>query len=204
MRPGLQHHNPAAPEYAGARRLDVGTRGGTHASHRLPGTLTSAVSLGFKFAHVEVLKLKLDERKRLEAEREALIDELEASLSPELALQVETIIDRRSSFVMPGGLATLSSPKPVHVDGAQAEGRRGTVREVRRSLRIAAAASSEPQSSCRSAQWCTMPSLALCAGARARTYGGSSAYWCFERAGDPAGATSLRRPSRQPPLAVAA
>lgn len=134
MRLRLQHHTPAAPEYAGARRLDLGTCGGAHASHGLPGTLTSAVSLGFKFAFVEVLKLKLDERKRLEAEREALIDELEASLSPELALQVETIIDRRSSFVMPGGLATLSLPKPPHVDGAEAEGRRGTVREVRRLL----------------------------------------------------------------------
>jgi hypothetical protein len=56
-------------------------------------------------AHIEVLKLKLDEQKRLEAERGALIAELEATLSPELALQVEVIIDRRSSFVIPDGTA---------------------------------------------------------------------------------------------------
>ena len=59
------------------------------ASFRLPGLLTSAAMLGFKLAHVEILKLKLDEQKRLEAERAALIAELEATLSPELALQVE-------------------------------------------------------------------------------------------------------------------
>ena len=91
--------------------------------------------LGFKLAHVEVLKLKSDEKKRLEAEREALIAELEETLSPELALQVEAIMDRRSSLVMPHGLVTAPLPKPAHADGAEDEERRGSVREMRQSLR---------------------------------------------------------------------
>jgi hypothetical protein len=99
------------------------------------GTITSAAMLGFKLAHVEVLKLKWDEQKRLEAEREALIGELEEALSPELALRVEAIIDRRSSFVMPHGLARAPLPQPAHADGAEDEGRRGSVREMRQSLR---------------------------------------------------------------------
>jgi hypothetical protein len=89
--------------------------------------------LGFKLAHVEILKLKLDEQKRLEADREALIAELEAALSPELALQVETIIARHGSFVMPGGLAD-SLPKPAHAGGAKADERRGSFRQVQRLL----------------------------------------------------------------------
>ena len=112
------------------------------ASFRSPGLLTSAAMLGFKLAHVEILKLKLDEQKRLEAEREALIAELEATLSPELALQVEVIMDRRKSFVTTYGLSNvskISSPKPAHglVGGGDAEerARRDSVRQVRRSLR---------------------------------------------------------------------
>jgi hypothetical protein len=109
------------------------------ASFRSPGLLTSAAMLGFKLAHVEILKLKLDEQKRLEAERAALIAELEATLSPELALQVEVIMDRRKSFVTTYGLSNVSSPKPAHglVGGGDAEerARRDSVRQVRLSLR---------------------------------------------------------------------
>jgi hypothetical protein len=110
------------------------------ASFRSPGLLTSAAMLGFKLAHVEILKLKLDEQKRLEAERAALIAELEATLSPELALQVEVIMDRRKSFVTTYGLSNVSSPKPsahglAGGEDAEERARRGSVRQVRRSLR---------------------------------------------------------------------
>ena len=109
-------------------------------SFRLPGLLTSATMLGFKLAHVEILKLTLDGQKRLEAERAALIAELEATLSPELALQVEVIMDRRKSFVTTYGLSNVSSPKPsahglAGGEDAEERARRGSVRQVRRSLR---------------------------------------------------------------------
>jgi len=51
-------------------------------------TMTSAAMLGFKLAQAEALKREIDEHKRLEKERTALVAELEAALSPELALQV--------------------------------------------------------------------------------------------------------------------
>jgi hypothetical protein len=91
--------------------------------------------LGFKLAQIEILKLKLDEEKRLEQERANLIVELEAALSPEMARQVEDIVDRtRGSFMMPARAASL--PKPAHIDAAEAEATCGLVHEVRqRSLR---------------------------------------------------------------------
>ena len=117
------------------------------ASFRSPGLLTSAAMLGFKLAHVEILKLKLDEQKRLEAERAALIAELEATLSPELALHVEVIMDRRKSFVTTYGLSNVSSPKPsahglAGGEDAEERARRGSVRQVRRSLRARSAIAS--------------------------------------------------------------
>ena len=91
--------------------------------------------LGFKLAQIEILKMKLHEQKRLEQERANLIAELEAALSPEMALRVEAIVDRtRGTFMMPGRAASL--PKPAHVDAAEAEATCGSVHEVRqRSLR---------------------------------------------------------------------
>jgi hypothetical protein len=119
---------PALPTLRSARV-------GTCASQRLPGILTSAAMLGFKLAQIEILKMKLDEQKRLEQERANLIAELEAALSPEMALRVEAIVDRtRGTFMMPARAASL--PKPAHVDAAEAEATRGSVHEVRqRSLR---------------------------------------------------------------------
>ncbi len=103
----------------------------TRAPQRLPGILTSAAMLGFKLAQIEILKLKLDEEKRLEQERANLIVELEAALSPEMARQVEDIVDRtRGSFMMPARAASL--PKPAHIDAAKAEAMCGLVHEVRR------------------------------------------------------------------------
>jgi hypothetical protein len=80
VRLGCEHHDSASLQYVGPRRLAC-ARGGTHASHRLPGTLTSAAMLGFKLAYVEILKLKLDEQKCLEKERAELIAELGAAFS---------------------------------------------------------------------------------------------------------------------------
>jgi hypothetical protein len=124
------------------------------ASLRLPGLLTSAAMLGFKLAHVEILKLSLDEQKRLEAERAALIAELEDTLSPELALQVEVIMDRRKSFVTAYGLSKVSkvsSPKPAHglVGGEDAEerARRDSVRQVRAAIIASSLGRSLPQCS---------------------------------------------------------
>jgi hypothetical protein len=64
------------------------------------GTLTSAAMLGAKLAQVMEIKMKADEARRLETEREALVAELEESLSPELAKQVEAVILRRSSSII--------------------------------------------------------------------------------------------------------
>ena len=44
--------------------------------------------LGYKLAQAEALKREIDEYKRLAEERTELVAELEASLSPELAMQV--------------------------------------------------------------------------------------------------------------------
>jgi hypothetical protein len=100
--------------------------------------------LGFKLAHVEILKLKLEEQKWMEAERAALIAELDATLSPELALQVEVIMDRRKSFVMPNGLSKVFSPEPAHglIGGQDVHESRASVRQVRRSLRARSAIAS--------------------------------------------------------------
>ena len=84
--------------------------------------------LGYKLAHAEVIKFAMDENERLKQERAELLGELEASLSPETALQVERIIDRRSSF-MPDVVLT-SQPKPAHRDGAEEEEPPGSPREV--------------------------------------------------------------------------
>jgi hypothetical protein len=44
--------------------------------------------LGFKIGYVEVIRIGLEEQKRLERERQALIEELEGSLGAEVAEQV--------------------------------------------------------------------------------------------------------------------
>ena len=53
--------------------------------------------LGVKLAQVMVIKVKADEERRLESEREALFADLEESLSPELALRVISEHRRKSS-----------------------------------------------------------------------------------------------------------
>ena len=118
------------------RRLMLGPRdAGFAQASRLrfdAGTLTSAAMLGYKVAHAEVIKFAMDENERLKQERAELLGELEASLSPETALQVERIIDRRSSF-MPDVVLT-PRPKPAHRDDVEAEEAPGSARlgEVRR------------------------------------------------------------------------
>jgi hypothetical protein len=103
----------------------------------IAATLTSAAMLGYKLAHVEIIKFAIDEQKRLEEERAALLSELGESLSPELALQVEKVIDRRQSFV-PNGLATVPSasklPKLARADEAESEDTQSTAQEVRSSV----------------------------------------------------------------------
>jgi hypothetical protein len=54
----------------------------------LLSTITSALMLGFKIGYVEVIRIGLGEQKRLESERQALIEELEGSLGAEVAEQV--------------------------------------------------------------------------------------------------------------------
>jgi hypothetical protein len=71
----------------------------------------------------------VDERERLKQERTELLGELEASLSPEMALQVEKIIDRRSSFMT--DVVLTPRPKPAHRDGAEMDELPGSAREVR-------------------------------------------------------------------------
>ena len=121
------------------RRLMLGPRdAGSAQALRLrfdAGTLTSAAMLGYKVAHAEVIKFAMDENERLKQERAELLGELEASLSPETALQVERIIDRRSSF-MPDVVLT-PRPKPAHRDDVEAEEAPGSARlgEVRSAAR---------------------------------------------------------------------
>ena len=91
------------------------------------GTLTSAAMLGAKLARVMEIKMKADEARRLETEREALVAELEESLSPELAKQVEAVMLRRSSSIVPVETplrAKMAEPKGrvvpmVHFDNLQ-------------------------------------------------------------------------------------
>ncbi len=54
-------------------------------------TITSAMMLGFKMAYVEVMQKGREEQKRLELERQALIEELEQSTPHDMAEQVERI-----------------------------------------------------------------------------------------------------------------
>ena len=86
--------------------------------------------LGYKLAHAEVIKFAMDENKRLKQERAALLGELEASLSPEMAQHVEKIIDRRGSFMPDDGLTPSARPKPVHRDGAAMDEPMGSALEV--------------------------------------------------------------------------
>jgi hypothetical protein len=60
------------------------------------GILTSAAMLGVKVAQVMLIKVKADEERRLESEREALFADLEESLSPELARRVISEHRRKS------------------------------------------------------------------------------------------------------------
>jgi hypothetical protein len=53
--------------------------------------------LGVKLAQVMLIKVKADEERRLESEREALFADLEESLSPELARKVISEHRRKSS-----------------------------------------------------------------------------------------------------------
>ncbi len=96
------------------------------------GTLTSAAMLGYKLAHTEVIKFAMDENARLQQERTALLDELEGSLNPELALQVEQIIDRRS-FMQE---VMLIPRKNTVCESAKAEETPGSAREVRSTDRL--------------------------------------------------------------------
>jgi hypothetical protein len=96
--------------------------------------------LGFKFAHVEILKLKHQEQKHLEAERESLISELHSSLSPELALQAVAIVTSHKPAKFRGSswMKRLSSivapkvPRLVPVVGEEANEERSFSSVVRR------------------------------------------------------------------------
>jgi hypothetical protein len=84
--------------------------------------------LGYKVAHVEVVKFATDEEKRMQQERTALLGELEESLNPELALQIKKIIHRRSL----SGLDVVQAPrpKPALEDSIEAEEARNAAQEV--------------------------------------------------------------------------
>jgi hypothetical protein len=129
VRLGCKQHAFPSPEYAprAAAAAHPPNTGFTQALGLCTGaaTLYSAVMLGYKLAHAEIIKFALDEKERLQQERTALLGELGASLSPELALQVERIIDRRSSF-MPDNIIT---PRSNPADGKEADTPR-TAREV--------------------------------------------------------------------------
>ncbi len=73
------------------------TIGGPCVTRCVSGTLTSAAMLGVKLAQVMVIKVKAEEKRRLESEREALFADLEESLSPELARKVISEHRRKSS-----------------------------------------------------------------------------------------------------------
>ncbi len=77
------------------------TIGGPCVTRCVSGTLTSAAMLGVKLAQVMVIKVKADEKRRLESEREALFADLEESLSPELARKVISEHRRKSSVWKP-------------------------------------------------------------------------------------------------------
>ena len=74
--------------------------------------------LGYKVAHVEVVKFAMDEEKRMQQERTALLGELEESL----------IIHRRSL----SGLDVVQAPrpKPALEDSIEAEEARNAAQEV--------------------------------------------------------------------------
>jgi hypothetical protein len=73
--------------------------------------------LGVKLAQVIILKVKADEERRLESEREALFADLEESLSPELARKVISEHRRKSSArkseAAPGPLKVAVRPSAV-------------------------------------------------------------------------------------------
>ena len=73
--------------------------------------------LGVKLAQVMVIKVKADEERRLESEREALFADLEESLSPELARRVIREHRRKSSAwkseAAPDPLAVALRPSAV-------------------------------------------------------------------------------------------
>jgi hypothetical protein len=84
--------------------------------------------LGYKVAHVEVIKLAMDEEKRMQQERTALLGELEESLNPELAVQIKKIIHRRSLSAVDDVQAPR--PKPALEDSIEAEEARNSAQEV--------------------------------------------------------------------------
>jgi hypothetical protein len=49
------------------------------------GAMTSIALFGFKLAHFQLIKIKAEEKERLEHERAGVILALEEALSPELA-----------------------------------------------------------------------------------------------------------------------
>jgi hypothetical protein len=78
--------------------------------------MTSAALFGFKLAHFGKIKSRAEERQRLEAELAGLVKELEATLTPEVALQVEQIMGRRSSVTASHALQVeqiMGRPSPV-------------------------------------------------------------------------------------------
>lgn len=88
-----------------------------HDTRCVSGTLTSAAMLGVKLAQVMSIKVKADEERRLESEREALFADLEESLSPELARRVISEHRRKSiarkSEAAPDPLTVAVRPSAV-------------------------------------------------------------------------------------------
>ena len=73
----------------------------------LGSALTSFAMLGFKMAHIQVVRLQFTEQQRMEREREELIAELEQTVSADVAGKVGGILRRRSSVgaaLLPSGI----------------------------------------------------------------------------------------------------
>jgi hypothetical protein len=74
----------------------------------LGSALTSFAMLGFKLAHIQVVRMQFSEQQRMEREREELIAELEQTVSADVAGKVGGILKRRSSVgagvLLPAGI----------------------------------------------------------------------------------------------------
>ena len=98
LRPELDSIPCPLAEYATALRLVLhfGHDWWARVTRCVSGNLTSAAMLGVKLSQVMLIKVKADEERRLESEREALYADLGESLGPEDARRVISEHRRKS------------------------------------------------------------------------------------------------------------